>query len=98
MSHPSPPWSPASDSGEPLATQLPLIHLDDETLSDVMKKDSVDTTNPSASSDDTGGASEDSKVLPDTEETHHEFDDDVSIPPAISMTVMMMSDSPHQSA
>jgi hypothetical protein len=81
LSHPTPSWSPASDSSEPLATQLPLIHLDDETLSDVMKKDSVETTNPSASSDDIGGDSVDSKVLPDTEETQHDGDDDVSIPP-----------------
>ena len=81
LSQPSPPCSPASDSGEPLATHLPLIHLDDKTLSDIMKKDSVDKTNPSASSADTGGASEDSKVLPDTEETQHDGDDDVSIPP-----------------
>ena len=79
---PSPSWSPESDSGEPLATQLPLIHIDDETLSDVMKKDSVDTTNPFASSDDTGGDSVESKVLPDTEETQHDGDDDVSAPPS----------------
>ena len=47
-----------------------------------MKKDSVDTTNPSASSDDIGGDSVDSKVLPDTEETQHDGDDDASIPPS----------------
>ena len=76
LSQHSPSWSPASDSSEPLATQLPLIHLDDETLSDVMKKDSVDTTNPSASSDDIGGDSVDSKVLPDTDETQHDDEED----------------------
>ena len=85
LSQTSPSWSPASDSSEPLATQLPLIHLDDETLSDVTKKDSVDITNPSASSDDIGGDSVDSKVLPDTDETQHDGDDNVSAPPAISM-------------